>query len=147
MNDFTPPSAPVAPPPGNPADMVSMPATGLLIAGGLGILGQILNLAIHFGLFALSLPFTSNSGMGFSALSSGITVVLSVMGLGVNGFIIYGGLQMKNLQNYTMALIAAIIAVIPCFSPCPCCFVGIAVGIWAIVILVKPEVKAAFAQK
>lgn len=146
MNDFNPPSAPLTPP-GNAGDQVNMPATMLLVAGGLGILGQIFNLAVHFGLFAMSLPFSGGSSAAFGALSSGITVVLSIMGLGVNGFIIYGAMQMKGLKNYTVAIAAAIAAVIPCFSPCPCCFVGIAAGIWAIIVLVKPEVKAAFSQQ
>lgn len=145
MNDALPPAAP---PPVNAADQVGMPAMGLMLAGALGLLSQILSLLIHFGLFALNLPFAGSSSMGgLSMISGGITVVLAVMGLGVNGFILYGAMQMKSLKSYPMAIGAAIAAVIPCFSSCPCCFVGIAAGIWAIIVLIKPEVKAAFEQK
>jgi hypothetical protein len=37
---------------------------------------------------------------------------------------------------------ASIIAIIPCFGPC--CCLGIPVGIWALVVINKPEVKSAF---
>lgn len=37
---------------------------------------------------------------------------------------------------------AAILAMIPCVSPC--CLLGLPLGIWALIVLLKPEVKAAF---
>jgi hypothetical protein len=37
---------------------------------------------------------------------------------------------------------ASIIAMIPCVSPC--CLLGLPIGIWALVVLMKPEVKSAF---
>jgi hypothetical protein len=37
---------------------------------------------------------------------------------------------------------ASVIAMIPCISPC--CIVGLPIGIWAMVVLSKPEVKSAF---
>jgi hypothetical protein len=49
---------------------------------------------------------------------------------------------MKALENYSLCMIASIIAIIPCISPC--CCVGIPLGIWAVVVLNKPEVKAHF---
>ena len=45
---------------------------------------------------------------------------------------------MKNDQDTP----ATIIAMVPCISPC--CLVGLPIGIWALVVLMKPEVKAAF---
>lgn len=149
MNDFNPPAAPVADPPppgGNAADQVSMPAMGLMIAGGLGLVGNILFLLLSLGAFAINLPFSSGPGMG-GMMAGSIGMFFRIVGLAACCFVLYGGMQMKGLKNYTMALVAAIVAVIPCFIPCPCCFIGIAAGIWAIIILIKPEVKAAFAQK
>jgi hypothetical protein len=37
---------------------------------------------------------------------------------------------------------AAILAMIPCLSSC--CIVGLPLGIWALVVLSKPEVKSEF---
>jgi hypothetical protein len=60
----------------------------------------------------------------------------------VGAAILFGALKMMRLQSYGWAMAAAILAVIPCLSPC--CCLGIPFGIWALVVLSKPEVKAAF---
>jgi hypothetical protein len=49
---------------------------------------------------------------------------------------------MRKLDSYGLAMTASIVALIPCISPC--CVVGLPIGIWALVILSKPEVKSAF---
>jgi hypothetical protein len=56
-----------------------------------------------------------------------------------------GGIRMRRLRSYGLAVTGAIIMAIPCLSPasCPCGF-GLIVGIWAIVVLLNPEVKSAF---
>jgi prolipoprotein diacylglyceryltransferase len=74
--------------------------------------------------------------------SGGIGIVGSLIGIAMAGFIIYGAMLMQKLQKYNMAMAASVIAMIPCISPC--CLIGLPIGIWAIVVLVKPEVKAAF---
>ncbi|HET8901923.1 MAG TPA: hypothetical protein VFM84_08315 [Holophagaceae bacterium] len=143
MNDELAP----APPPANAAEQVGMPAMGLMLAGALGILGNIVLLLLHFGALTLG-GLSSFTGGGMGGMMAGsIGLFFRIVGLAACCFVIYGGMQMKSLGNYTMALVAAIVAVIPCFIPCPCCFVGIGAGIWAIIVLIKPEVKAAFAQK
>lgn len=143
MNEIMPPAAPPSAP---ASDQVNMPAMGLMIAGALGLVGNILFLLLSLGAFAINLPFSSGPGMGGMMVGS-IGLFFRIVGLVASAFVLYGGMQMKGLKNYTMALVAAIVAVVPCFIPCPCCFVGIAAGIWAIIVLIKPEVKAAFEQK
>jgi hypothetical protein len=56
-----------------------------------------------------------------------------------------GGAKMAFMESYSMARIAAILACIPLISP----FVvwGIPFGIWALVVLRDPKVKAAFEAK
>jgi hypothetical protein len=49
---------------------------------------------------------------------------------------------MQQLTSHGLAMAAAIIAMIPCFSPC--CVLGLPFGIWALVVLSKPEVKSQF---
>ena len=61
--------------------------------------------------------------------------------IALNGVVFFGALKMKNLENYGLSMSAAIIACIPC---CSCCCLGIPVGIWALIVLNKPEVKSAF---
>jgi hypothetical protein len=71
-----------------------------------------------------------------------IAVGSSLLALLTSVLIVYGGLRMKALQSYALAVTAAILAMLPC--NCPCCCLGLPVGIWALVVLLKPEVKAAF---
>jgi len=68
--------------------------------------------------------------------------VSAVIGLVVSGVIFFGAMKMKSLENYGLAMAASIIAMIPCFSPC--CLLGLPIGIWALVVLTKPDVKSAF---
>jgi hypothetical protein len=49
---------------------------------------------------------------------------------------------MQKLSNHGLAMAAAIVAMIPCFSPC--CLLGLPFGIWALVMLNKPEVRSQF---
>jgi len=63
-------------------------------------------------------------------------------GLAMSGFVLFGALQMMKAKSWVLALIASILAMIPCVSPC--CLLGLPFGIWAVVVLVKPEVKQAF---
>jgi hypothetical protein len=42
-----------------------------------------------------------------------------------------------------VAVIASVAAMLPCTVSC-CCILGLPVGIWSLVVLMKPEVKQAF---
>ena len=56
--------------------------------------------------------------------------------------VVYGAIGMIRLKSFSAVFCAAIISVVPCCSPC--LVLGIPFGIWAIVLLLKPEVKASF---
>jgi hypothetical protein len=56
--------------------------------------------------------------------------------------ILFGAMQMRKLENYVFAFTAAILAILPCVSAC--CILGLPFGIWALVIMNKPEVKSQF---
>ena len=75
-------------------------------------------------------------------MSGAFAIVSSIIGIAIAFFIIYAAMQMKKLTSWGLALAASIVAMIPCLSPC--CIIGLPIGIWALVILLKPEVKAAF---
>jgi hypothetical protein len=57
---------------------------------------------------------------------------------------IVGGVRMLSLKSYALAMIGAVCAAIPCMSIMACCGVGEGIGIWAIVVLLNPDVKSAF---
>ena len=59
-----------------------------------------------------------------------------------NIFIVLGALKMKKCQSYGLAMTASILCILcDCIG---CCCLGLGAGIWSIVVLCKPEVKAAF---
>ena len=71
-----------------------------------------------------------------------IGIVIAILALVIGVVIILGALKMKQLRSYGMAFTSAVLAMIPCLSPC--CIFGLPIGIWAIVVLNNAEVKSAF---
>lgn len=71
-------------------------------------------------------------------------VVATLPGLVLNGLVAFGGWKMKTLQSYGLAMTAAILCCIPCCGPCSC--LSLVPGIWSVILLNKPHVKAAFHQ-
>lgn len=136
-----------AAPSGQAAQMVSSPAIGLIITAALGALAQIVSVVINIlgagaGMAGASARGQQDMPAWAHAMSGGIGVFFNVIGLIMSVVILMGAVKMKKLQGYNFAMTATIIAMVPCVSPC--CLVGLPVGIWALVILMKPEVKAAF---
>jgi hypothetical protein len=122
------------------AEQVRLPAIFLEITGVLGALGAVSSLlySLFVGANGLipgddSIPYLMQGTMGFAS---------AIVGLAVSGLIIYGGLSMKALRAYPLAVATAVVAMIPCLSPC--CLLGLPIGIWALAVLLRPEVKAAF---
>jgi hypothetical protein len=58
--------------------------------------------------------------------------------------LIFGGIKMMNLKSRGLVMTSSILAMIPCFSSV-CCLIGLPIGIWAIVVLSNPDVKAGYA--
>lgn len=126
---------------------VSGPAIGLMITAGLGIAYAILNVCAVF--FKINLgDFNGHGGhlqgeRYFHMASSGAgAVVGSFIQIAFSLFILFAAIKMKKLESYGLAIAASILALIPCCSPC--CCVGIPIGIWALVVLNKAEVKGYF---
>jgi hypothetical protein len=71
------------------------------------------------------------------------TAVISVINVAFNTLVLLGGLRMKAMRNHTLAMIGSIAAMIPVMNSC--CCVGLPVGIWSLITLMNPDVKAAFA--
>ncbi|MFM7927259.1 MAG: hypothetical protein ACKO9Q_06050 [Pirellula sp.] len=112
---------------------VSRPGTALLIMGsiasvfpGIAIVGWLFNL-FFVGFNAIVVP-----NLLVSLLFFACTVMISI-----------GGGKMASMESYRLARFGAILACIPLVTPF--IFLGIPFGIWALVLLHDPEVKAAFA--
>ena len=128
------------------AQMVSGPAIGLIITAALGALAQVVSAIINIVTSGAGIMGAGQGGQEMPAwihgLSGGIGVIFNVIGLIVSVVIFMGALKMKKLESYNFAMAATIVAMVPCISPC--CLVGLPIGIWALVVLLKPEVKGAF---
>jgi hypothetical protein len=139
----TQPSAPPPPSAPNASQQVSGPAIGLLITGIIG------------GIFSLASFFSISIGTGLSTLwwegfperyeelwEGAFGIGGSLVGVGVAALIIYAALKMRELSQWGLAVAASVLAMIPCISPC--CIIGLPIGIWSLVVITKPEIKAAF---
>jgi hypothetical protein len=54
-----------------------------------------------------------------------------------------GGSLMCARKARGFAILASIITAIPCLTSA-CCLLGLPIGIWALIVLFQPDVKAAF---
>ncbi len=150
---MSPPPPPSTPPPSgpppmavNPLQQVQGPAIGLVITGVIGILFALFRmLGSLFGFGMANLSDLSDLGPGANYaryFMGGAGIVFGVVMLVTSVFVIWSALQMKQLRGWTLSVVGSIVAMVPCLGPC--CIVGIPIGIWALVVLMKPEVKAAF---
>jgi hypothetical protein len=57
---------------------------------------------------------------------------------------IIAGVRMLSLKSYGFSVFTSILVAIPCISCSGCCGLGEGIGIWALVVLMNEEVKAAF---
>ena len=148
-----PPPAPGAVPPGllQPApapaasSQVQGPAIALIIVAVLNFLMALISLIMNLagagmGKFG---PIGNPEIERLLEMTSGIAGVISnLVTLAIAALILVGALKMKNVQNYGLAMTATILAMLPCISPC--CVIGLPIGIWSLVVLLRPEVKSAF---
>lgn len=149
MNPTPTPGTPVT---GQAKDAVSVPAVFLIITGVVGLIVVGMNLWMRTkGVdflrqvvendpnFAQSRPQMEQFLAQLEARSGWIGIGLSLVTSVVT---IFGGIQMRNLRLYGLAIAASIVAMLPIAGPC--CCIGLPVGIWSLVVLLKPEVKSAF---
>ena len=74
--------------------------------------------------------------------SGPVGVASAAFGLVMSVVILIGALRMHALRSYSLALVASILAIVPCVTPC--CVIGLPFGIWALVVLNKTEVRSQF---
>jgi hypothetical protein len=67
--------------------------------------------------------------------------LLFILNLAFSVTLIIGGWRMRQLKSYGLAVIAAVLAMLPCTFGW---FIGLPMGIWAFSILAKNEVRDAF---
>lgn len=128
------------PPPPDPAvagwraaqQSVHGPAVGLLVTGLLNwVLVPLIGLVAAY--------FASARDATPSLALFGPLLALLVL----SSFIIYAALKMKALEAWGVAVAGSILAIVVS----PGNWIGLPIGIWALVVLTRPPVRLAFAQK
>jgi hypothetical protein len=78
----------------------------------------------------------------FRITNGPIGIISVLVALAMSLLILLGARKMQALRSYEFAFIAAILAMIPCLTPC--CLIGLPFGIWALMVLRRKEVKSQF---
>ncbi len=120
---------------------VSGPATALIVAGIVYLLGSLGSLLV-----GIVIPFTE-AGPGMRRdelmLAAAFYLGIGVIGLVLSVLMMVGGAKMKNLRGYGLALTSAILALLPIHC---CCLIGLPIGIWALSALSDVHVRGAFSR-
>src|SRR5260370_4118569 len=127
------------------AAAVAAPAICFMVLGGLNIAWLILDIVLRF----LDLSLLAATGAGQAGpgndpeemVGNVVGGLFSVFGILLAVAMIFGGYKMKRLENYGLAMAVTILAILPCWN---CCLLGLPLGIWSLIVLNRPEVKAAF---
>ena len=135
---------PVTAPPGSdPRSQVSGPAVGLLITAIIGGLFELTSFitslfgASWLAMMADDIPESLETMFQASFWTAG-----ALVGILIAAFVVFAWSKMKDLESWGLCVAASILVMIPCISPC--CLIGLPIGIWCLVVLNRPEVKAAF---
>lgn len=118
------------------------PAIGLMVVIGLHLV--LLCIAVPLNILALA-------GHGMAAAQGqfnfgggpGVDLVSNFIGFLVQGFTLFGAIQMYRGEMYGVCMAACILACIPCFCS-SCCVLGMPFGIWGLITLMDDSVKESF---
>jgi hypothetical protein len=128
----------------NARSQVGPPAIALMVASGVTFfwyLGIVVLMLFAGGMAALDPggggdPMSGLLGGAIAALVYGFFALMALLSF-------VGAFRMRQLKSYGLAMASAIIAMIPC-TTYMCCLLMLPMGIWALTVLMKPEVKSAF---
>jgi hypothetical protein len=118
-------------------DKIQVPSIGLIITG---FLGAGFSLLVTFtGVFEnYSKTFKNNT-----EFASGIATIVICASFVLLAFLgITAGFLMRNFRYYGLCMAGCISMIIPCYNSC--CGLGMIFGIWGLIVLLNPEVRAAF---
>lgn len=131
-------------PPPNPdvEARVAPPAVAIIVVAVMGLVAALGMLGvIVLGIGAALINDLPRHERAEQFVGGTFWIVWCVTSLILYSVAIWGALKMKALRSYGAAVTATIVMLLPCSC---CCFIGIPIGIWSLVVLLSADVKAAF---
>ncbi len=135
---------------------IKVPAVALMVASILNIILALWSLVemifsspdlqqINSALEQLNNPQIEQFAQKMLHLMYGpLGIVNILIELAMSVLILVGAKKMKSLQSYQFSLAAAGLSLVPCLTPCCGFLLGLAFGIWSLVVLRRPDVKSHF---
>lgn len=117
------------------------PATALKVTAALGIGLQVIGIFVNLIRMETGVMPPGAEGLP-PEVAAAANLAGGFIGMAVGLLVFYGAWKMERLEGYRLAMTAAILAMIPCISPC--CLLGIPFGLWALAVLRNDGVRAAF---
>lgn len=140
---ITPPPAFGAAPAANAVDRVRAPATALLVVGILLVVLALLSIVMNLAGFRQTPKFGNPQiDQYIQAMSGTPGTVMALVEVLIGGLVVFAALKFKRLESYGLVVAGTVLSMLPCTSSC--CCIGLPIGIWILVVLMKPEVKSAF---
>ncbi|MSU31319.1 MAG: DUF4339 domain-containing protein [Pedosphaera sp.] len=128
---------------------VRPPALGIIVTGAVGGLlafaGLVMQLlGVNQGQkLPPGLPVEWEKGLqAYMEFVEKFGVVTNILVLALSLVTVLAGVRMLQLRSYGLVLTGIFLAMMPCLSGC--CCLGIPLGIWALIVIIKPAIKASF---
>jgi hypothetical protein len=115
------------------------PAICLIVVGALGFLVNVVWLGMGLAQVHDSLAQEASDTAGKIGYVMGS--VFPIVGVLLSPFTAMGGVQMLRGRTRGFAMAGAIATLVPCTA---CCVLGLPFGIWALVVLMREDVRAYF---
>lgn len=145
---FGAPITPV-PPQADPIRRLGAPGIALIVLGSLIILGSIGDLVFSMRGSGQSMPQIGNPQVDqiLRSLEGGMrgpmAIFWALVHTAAGVLILMAGVRLRQARSYSLVMTAAILAMIPCTAGC-CCLIGLPIGIWVLMTVKEPTVKAVF---
>ena len=133
-----PPAAEKAP--ATHTGMIIAPAVGLMVAGGWKLFSALTALLFFAGLTNQWLPTGLPEMLGIGSISTLASASLVFFKVIPALLILFGAYQMLRLRSYAWAIAAGIVAIVSCS------LIGLPMGIWALIVLAREDVKGDFGK-
>lgn len=141
----SPNQSPISPLPAQPKSAISSvraPARSLIIVSTISIVVTTALIASEVYLAVTDPSKVLEGAHSGQWTRFALRLLLGVSPIGGQVLILSGGLCMLRLKKYRLAQASALLSVLPTCSPCM--LLGIPFGIWAWIVLARPDVRSAF---